>query len=622
VTSRLFFLAALLAAPVAIPLVLLLGHDPARHEATKPLIHREQDFVGPATCQRCHPDQHASWARTFHATMTQRAEPGAVVGGFDGQEVELHGQRARPHRDGDRFLMDVPAKGGRRSAEVVLAVGSRRYQQYFERVERSRGQVLRRLPLVWHIGARRWLHINDVFLGVDDDDWDLHTSVWDQNCVFCHNTAPMPGLRTPRGTVRKSDELTFDPHVASLGISCESCHGPGRAHVARYESPLVRYRDQLATGNDAAIVHPKKLDQAASVSLCGQCHGQRLPNPRDRVWTYLESGPSFRAGDRLTDHVTPIAPDTDFPGDDPRGFAMRFWADATPRLTAYEYQGVVGSPCYQRGPMTCLSCHVMHGGDVRGQIEPEMRGDRACLQCHQEIGRDVRAHTKHDPAGSGSRCLDCHMPRVVYGILDVHRSHKIEVPDPRRDAEAGRPNACTLCHLDRSPLWAASEMRRLWGDRYQAPQRRQDGAPLELPDSLASLYAGDAVQRVVFAKHAAWEAAPIAAADKAFLRVGLLATLLDAYPSLRWTAQQGLMALERALPTAAGDELAAWRHDGPTEARQAAAHRFLGDFAARGKGILRPPGPGFFVGSDLRPDVPAIVKLLNLQSRRAISIGE
>jgi hypothetical protein len=101
----------------------------------------------------------------------------------------------------------------------------------------------------------------------------------------------------------------------------------------------------------------------------------------------------------------------------------------------------------------------MHSGDVHGMIEPELRGDRACTQCHEEIARDVRAHTHHDPAGAGSRCLECHMPRMVYGIVDIHRSHRIESPDVARDVEAGRPNACTSCHTGETALWAANAMR-------------------------------------------------------------------------------------------------------------------------------------------------------------------
>ena len=192
---RLLAVVAMVAAPVTVVLALGYCHDPVEHESSRALIHRHDDYVGSAACTSCHPDQHASWARTFHRTMTQRAEPANVVGAFDGRSVELFGQRARPHRDGARFLLDVPsADGGVRTAEVALAVGSRRYQQYFEKVERPDGECFQRLPLVWHIEAQRWMHLNGVFLEPDDDNWSKHASIWNENCIFCHNTGARPGI--------------------------------------------------------------------------------------------------------------------------------------------------------------------------------------------------------------------------------------------------------------------------------------------------------------------------------------------------------------------------------------------------------------------------------------------
>ena len=64
----------------------------------------------------------------------------------------------------------------------------------------------------------------------------------------------------------------------------------------------------------------------------------------------------------------------------------------------------------------------------------------------------VAAHAHHDPAGEGARCVGCHMPRIVYGVLDVHRSHRIEIPKvPPASARCwlrAAPDACTLCHVE------------------------------------------------------------------------------------------------------------------------------------------------------------------------------
>ena len=123
------------------------GFDPAARRAARTMVHREGGYVGSEVCLSCHPGQHASWKRTFHRTMNQLASPETVLGAFDGERVEFFGDWARPHREEDRFLMEVPnGDGSRRVAEVALCVGSRRYQQYFERVDLPGGSRLERLP--------------------------------------------------------------------------------------------------------------------------------------------------------------------------------------------------------------------------------------------------------------------------------------------------------------------------------------------------------------------------------------------------------------------------------------------------------------------------------------------
>ncbi len=616
--------------PVLVILALMLAHDPVRHEATRPLIHRDAGYVGPARCEECHPQQHASWQATFHRSMTQRPTQATVRGRFDGTWVRLFGKQARPFRDGDRFLMDVPGEGGaRRVAEVGLAVGSRRYQQYFEREGDAAGGRFKRLPLLWHIEAERWMHLNGVFLEPDGDDWDRHASVWNENCIFCHNTAPQPGklVQPPPGV---ADPKLFDSRVAELGIACEACHGPGDGHAARHRNPIRRYAAHFAGGDADDIVDPARLDHERSTALCGQCHGQRLPKPLARVNAWLVSGPTFKPGNLLAEHVTPVARDT--PSVDPRNadlFRDRFWGDGTARLTAYEFQGTTLSPCFERGKLSCNSCHVMHGGDPRGMVEPHMRGDAACTQCHEDIGRDVAAHTGHGRDSPGSRCLDCHMPKIVYGILGVHRSHRIEIPDPARDGETGRPHACTLCHADQTLAWSAQQMNVMWPPtpqrpepRYRAPAHRVDGAPLDLPDASASLLCGDPVQRAVYAHALGQPGVTVTPGQGAHLRVHLIATLFDAYPSVRWFAARSLVNLERA---SGGELLAAARafdHTAEREQREVQGHAMFATFAATAGARFDPQRRGPYVLPDFRPDLPRLVHLFHLQSQRAISIGE
>jgi hypothetical protein len=605
-------------------LVLLVAHDPARAEANAPLRDRSKDYVGASSCKGCHLDKFESWHRTYHRSMTQLPSATTVLGAFDGEEVSAFGSKATPFERDGRFYFRLPASGGEpaREAEVALTVGSHRYQQYFEQVVQGAQTTFKRLPLLWHVGERRWLHLNGVFLERDNDDWSAHAALWNVNCIFCHNTGVAPGV--VRGAQEGGPPEKIDSHVADLGIACEACHGPGRAHAERNRSPVTRVREYLSSGPPKDIVDPPSLGQKQSLALCGQCHSQRLPDPPDKIWQFLNDGSSYRPGGELAGHVKPLTRDTPVPDPrNPSAYADRFWADGTARLSSYEYLGATQSPCMKDRNFTCSSCHRMHVGDSAGQIEPEYRGDRACTQCHVQIGANVRAHTHHQPASSGSRCLDCHMPRMVYGILDVHRSHRIESPDVRRDVELGRPNACTTCHLDKSPVWAADAMREFWGAKYSRPSARPDGVSVDAPDSLASLHAGDPVQRVIYAWHfgradPAILPAPLRAALLSNLSVGLV----DPYGAMRFTTRRSALALERPLKLGLSEALSAFDVQAEPSHRSATLRELLKTMAARAHEQWPSAPPDLLVKPDYRLEFETVGVLIDRQAGRQIETGE
>jgi predicted CXXCH cytochrome family protein len=614
--SSLAILLALAAPPVFVTAALRWGHDPVAAETNAPLIHREHGYVGSASCQACHPDHHASWARTFHATMTQRPSEGTVLGRFDGSEVRYGVDRARVFRDGERFLMEFTTGGGApRTAAVALTVGSRRYQQYFE-TDAAKG-TFTRLPILWHVALERWLPLETVFLGPDVDGLGHNAATWNENCILCHNTGPRPGMLNVKDPARLQQGARFDSEVGELGIACEACHGPGGSHAAEMRGPIAR-----AVFAPSHVVDPRAITQQQALGMCGQCHGARLPEPIGRLHAWFTSGPTFRPGDDLLAHVTPIRRDTPVRGGDPEAFSLRFWGDGTARLTAYEYQGIVDSKCHDGGELTCMHCHTMHGGDPKGQLRPDRAGDAMCTQCHEAIARDVPAHTHHAAGSAGSACVACHMPKIVYGILDVHRSHRIDSPDAARDGEAGRPHACTLCHVDRPLAWAADTMRGWYGERHRAPRQRADGAPLELPDAMATLFAGDAAARAVAAKALGEPGIVFGADHAATVRAWLAVTMGDGYPSVRFLARRSLLALEERSPWGLAERVARVDHLAPGAQRGKDVFGLLDAVAAAARGRAAPPPSTALLGVDFRIDLPGVVKLTDLQGRNLIAIGE
>lgn len=431
-------------------------------------------------CRMCHPRRYETWHRTFHRTMTQQARPGAVAGNFENASLEYQGVTSRFTRAGDRYFIETLSPAGAMERyEVAMTVGSRRVQQYVTKI----GDRHIRLPLAWNIEERRWIHLNGAFLHPDGSDFNTHLASWDNNCIFCHNVKAQPRFDDATNT--------FDARVAELGIACEACHGPADLHLKKNSDPLRRYFLYLG-GRDPTIHSPKEMTPERQIQVCGHCHGQRMPNPPQRLAEFLIVGDPYTAGEDLSQYATPIDAHTEILG---VKFDQRFWKDGTPRLTAYEHQGLLMSNGHEGTELTCISCHDMHGGDPRGMIRPEMRGNRGCLQCHGEIARDVRAHTHHDPAGSGSDCYACHMPPTTYGLLAVHPSHRITNPDPARAWRSEMPEACTLCHTDRTASWAAGETSRQYGSA--APRDAPTDPSFRYAESVRALLAGDVVQRAV-----------------------------------------------------------------------------------------------------------------------------
>jgi len=483
----------------------------------------EVEHVTSGECARCHPAQHESWARTFHRTMTQEATERAVLGDFDGAALEYGGVTAHFERGDDgAFRMRFVGPDGRTWSEatVVRTVGSRRYQQYLA----AEGDVLFRLPVAWHVGEQRWFHMNGAFLTPDPprdgdsvapEDYYRHVTRWNDNCVFCHNVGANPGQR----------DDGFDTEVAELGIACEACHGPAEAHARLNADPVRRYALHLGDRPDPSIVNPARLSPERSAEVCGRCHGQRIASD---VGPFLRDGDPFVPGDRLADYTRPLTRETSL-GGDPTAFADRFWPDGTARLTAYEYQGLLQSRCDE---LTCVTCHGMHEGDPRGQLRDEARGDGACTGCHGDL--DGPAHSGH-PARSAVACVDCHMPRIVYGVVEVHRSHRIERPVPRAD----RPGACASCHADRTDRWLREGYSRL----YERALPPGDGG---WPRAHRDVLAGDPIERAV-AAHALGDGRALLREPR---RLALLLDVIesDPYPAVRHIAHRSLRRLRPELP--------------------------------------------------------------------------
>lgn len=551
-----------------------------------PVERRGAAVAGSDACLACHPTEHASWHASYHRTMTQPAAGAAVLAPFAGEHVDHLGFRATMTRrdDGSPHVRVAPVdEDGRETGaalldvDVVMTVGSHRYQQYLARIDRGGGPgEVWRLPVAWHLATGRWIPMNAAFLEPegargDADAYLRHLSRWNDNCVLCHNTEPRPGLLA-EGT---GDARRFDTRVGELGIACEACHGPAGAHLRRHADP---FRRLLAGGSgDGTIAHPGRLSPRDESGVCGRCHGNRISAD---VAAVLREGDGFLPGTDLAAVSRPIFREATVQGE--ALFADRFWPDGTPRLSAYEYQGLLLSPCHQdgrAGGLGCAGCHDMHGAEPDMQVRAGRAGAGACTSCH--VPKDLSGGEGHGGHAAAVTCQDCHMPRITYGLLEGMISHRITVPRPQDwIGRHDQPDACTQCHVDRSRAWAAGGLARLG---FPEPGPLPAPAPEEAWGSRVQLdlLGGDPVQRVL-AVHALTRAGvPVAPEVR---RAWLTDLLDDEYPAVRWFAWRAIAGLagpehaplvaaydphaEAAARVAAADALRAALGAGPLEESQ------------------------------------------------------
>jgi hypothetical protein len=513
-------------------------------------------YVSSRSCRPCHLEQYASWHDSYHRTMTQPATPENVHAPFDGRALVDGVHRVKLQREGDAFFVDgqttpgvlAPwAEFGRQ--KLALVTGSHHMQVYW--YETGKGRMLGQLPFAWLQDEQRFIPRRAAFLRPPHAPRPVEDGRWNQSCIQCHTT---------QGRPRPTADGELDTRVAELGIACEACHGPGREHVAAHSSPLARYRGHLVDDASDDVVNPRRLDHEKSSAVCGQCHGiwQFKSGADERAW--WDHGFAYRPGGDPEQSMWLLQPsraaeDTRVAGvlkSDPEYVRGQFWPDGMARVSGRELNGMIDSPCYQRGELSCLSCHAMHkqADDARStrqwaddQLKPAMDGDAACVQCHTELAEDVTAHTHHAKGSPGSECMNCHMPHTSYGLLKAMRSHQVSSPSAQSTLDSGRPNACNLCHLDRTLGFTADALSRFW----HVPAPPLDDDRRALAESVVTLLRGDAAQRALYAWAMGWKPAQQASGSR-FIAPWLALAMDDPYDAVRFIAGRSL----RTLPGYAG----------------------------------------------------------------------
>ncbi|MDA2926681.1 hypothetical protein MYX78_05530 [Acidobacteria bacterium AH-259-G07] len=430
-------------------------------------------YAGSDSCLGCHFDKHSAWRQTGMARMLQLYRPENVIGDFKennefyaGDGVELRGSKIEIIPGKNRFLFaHMVVDKGRHYFEIKhsdgrwvrypvdYTIGVKWQQAYATRLPNGQIHVF---PIQYNVLHKEWVN----FWKIIDHPGSERADVlqWEKlgpatsyhvNCAPCHTSQ----LRNTKGGGFEPDHLEFN----EPGINCEMCHGPSQKHVSAMMVGKPYPKQPLEPP-----VEFDKISSQTYIGICAQCHMQSA---------LREPGQAGELNYSREDEVF-------FQRSKSRPFAefsrKAFYKDGRFRETTFIVESLLRSACWKKGQVSCGHCHDPHGDDFSSNptsLKFLGQPDQMCLQCHSEYNAGIEVHTGHSRESEGSRCLSCHMPRIMHSVLFKARTHRIDdIPNlemTRRFGQEESPNACLICHSDKDTQWLSASFSKrddVWGE--------------------------------------------------------------------------------------------------------------------------------------------------------------
>jgi len=443
-------------------------------------------YVGSTTCLGCHPDQKA-WEDTAHANTIRTPTSETVVAPFSGDTITTSDSKVtfKPFIENNEYkvtLYDLTDESISATYSIarthggVALVGKQRYlakignSHYILPIQYNNRNVDESNPnAAWvSYNPGNWYNSDNTLITTDADTPPDKNKSFEQNCEGCHVT----GL-----SIARNADGEFVSDSKELGISCESCHGPGGQHVS------------AGGGKAQYIVNPKYLATDRGNEVCGQCH-IRVKNKTGESGADFETEyPCIINGEEITLFIpgkilANYIEETGLDGKPTAGY----WNDNDTSLGEnasdnnhskkhhQQYQDLTKSVHYNYAGNKCYTCHEPHGTGVSGtpQLLRASDNNKICINCHGSLAKTMKKdgelqnkHAKHLYNSSdvgGSLCTGCHMPKTAKSAVDNDiSSHVFDIIKPytskaMADANtmAGTTNSpstvvinsCYGCHTD------------------------------------------------------------------------------------------------------------------------------------------------------------------------------
>jgi hypothetical protein len=348
-------------------------------------------YTGAAACRECHPGEAALYARSGHHRTLWPAEPSRnpVLAWLDGKSTadpQIAGVTWSYHARGGKLWADRTSDGRTESIAIDYGFGSGTHGATVVAIQPASGATLEPTGIELRLsyfpdGPRLALTPGQESLREQMGESSAGTfgrplgETVLQQCFGCHSTLTSTVAR---------DRL--EPASLIPNVSCERCHGPGRAHVEAARRGETELTMRLG--------HPP-IEPTVEIGLCGECH--RLPK------------------------VVPPA-------------QIR---PENPGIVRFQGVGLSMSSCYADGlsGLRCASCH-----DPHDRVSTDLAGYEAvCLSCHKPGSKQPAC-----PVSPAAKCIGCHMPRRDIPGNGRFTDHWIRTPDRAAMARPAVPPSLAL----------------------------------------------------------------------------------------------------------------------------------------------------------------------------------
>ncbi len=395
-----------------------------------------QRYTGSISCRRCHEKFYQLWAPSHHGLAMQPYTAELARNKLSPQtdDIVIGDSRYRAEITGDTGWVIERGPAGEKKYRIDHVMGGKNVYYLLTALDRGRLQTL---PVAYDVNKKEWLDMAASgvrhFPGQTDEpiNWTDWQYTFNTACYGCHVSQ-----------VTTNYDLKTDSYQTKWvepGINCETCHGPAGEHVrVCEEAPKGTVPKDLKIARGG-----RDFSKEQNNATCSSCHSKAV------VLT-----DTFQPGDKFFDHfglVTLENPD--------------YYPDGRDLGENYTYTSWLMSPCVKSGELDCLHCHTSSG---RYKFKAEDKANQACMPCHKDRVDNPTEHTRHKAQSPGNKCIACHMPMTDFARMR-RSDHSMLPPSPAATIAFNSPNACNLCHKDKTLQWADETVRKWRSRDYQAP---------------------------------------------------------------------------------------------------------------------------------------------------------